>query len=241
MKFLSINFLVSIFLIAGIISCGTTSEKKEDHTHKHEEGTGHSHGDDHEHHHGHSHKSESMMLSDGSYKVDTEKSFIKWTGKKITGSSHYGKLKLASGTVAVSENQISTNSEFNIDMTTISVDDIPADDKLNKKLKGHLENNDFFNVTEFPAATFKINKIAKGEKEGMIDVTGDLTIKGITNSVSFPAHIMNHDGTIHAMADISFDRTKYDIKYKSSSFFSDLGDKAINDKIELELHLYAQK
>ncbi|KXX67428.1 YceI family protein [Flammeovirga sp. SJP92] len=235
MKFPTINFLVTVFLIAGLISCGQKSETKEEHSHHQEESAGHSHD------HGHSHKSESMSLADGSYKVDTEKSFIKWTGKKITGSSHYGKLKLTSGTVAVEGNQISENSDFDIDMTTITVDDIPADDKMNGKLKGHLENNDFFNVTEFPMASFKVSKIAKGEKEGMINVTGDLTIKGITNSISFPAHIMNHDGTLHAMADIAFDRTKFDIKYKSSSFFSDLGDKAIVDNIELELHLYAQK
>ncbi|NME67732.1 YceI family protein [Flammeovirga aprica] len=236
MKFPIINSLITIFLIAGFYSCGTSSEKKDDHSHhQQEESASHSHD------HGHSHKAETMTLSDGSYKVDTEKSFIKWTGKKITGSSHFGKLKLASGTVAVSGSQIGTDSEFSVDMTTITVEDIPADDAKNGKLKGHLENDDFFSTTKFPTTTFKVTQIAKGEKEGMINVTGDLTIKGITKSISFPAHIMNHDGTLHAMADIVFNRAEFDIKYKSSSFFSDLGDKAINDDIELELHLYAQK
>lgn len=238
MKFPIINSLITIFLIAGFYSCNSPSEKKDDHSHhQHEESTAHSH----DHDHGHSHKAATMSLSDGSYKVDTEKSFIKWTGKKITGSSHFGKLKLASGTVDVSEAQIAAGSAFSVDMKTITVEDIPADNAKNGKLKGHLENSDFFNITEFPTTTFKVTQVAKGEKEGMINVTGDLTIKGITNSISFPAHIMNHDGTLHAMADIVFNRAKFDIKYKSSSFFSDLGDKAIEDDVALELHLYAQK
>lgn len=231
MKFPTFKSLISALLVVGLISCGQQakqSEKAESHEHE-----GHTHD------HGHSHKAAPVSLMDGSYKVDVDKSFIKWTGKKITGSSHFGKLKLVSGTVDIKEKQITSNSSFKVDMSTITVEDIPADDKMNGKLKGHLENDDFFNVKEFPEVAFKVNKISKGDKEGMINVEGDLTIKGITNSITFPAHIMNHDGTLHAMADINFDRTKYDIKYKSSSFFSDLGDKAIVDNVELELHLYA--
>lgn len=238
MKFPTFNFFISVLLIAGIVSCGQQSKNQEDSS-SHTEAHDHSHGHSHDHEHGHSHKAGNAALMDGSYKVDVEKSFVKWTGKKITGSSHYGKLKLTEGSVDIKDNSITSNSKFTLDMSTITVEDIPVDDKMNGKLKGHLENPDFFNVSEFPHVTFKVSKISNGEKEGMINVTGDLTIKGITNSITFPAHIMNHDGTLHAMADIVFDRTKYNIKYKSSSFFSDLGDKAIVDNVELELHLYA--
>lgn len=230
MKFPTLNIILSTILMIGMISCGQKTASKEEHGHHHEEG--------HDHDHGHSHKSASISLADGAYKVDVEKSYIKWTGKKVTGE-HFGKLKLSSGSVNIKEGNITPESNFVVDMTTITVEDIPADQSMNKKLKGHLESPDFFNTSGHPETTFKVTSISKGDKEGMINVTGDLVIKGISNSITFPAHIMNHDGKIHAMADIVFDRTKYDIKYKSGSFFDDLGDKTIHDEVYLELHLYA--
>lgn len=240
MKFPTLNIILSVILFTGLFSCGQQSKSHDDHE-GHEHHATHEEGHDHDHDHGHSHKAENMTLSDGAYKVDIEKSYIKWTGKKFTGDSHFGKLKLSEGTVDITQQVISSKSKFTVDMNSITVEDIPADHPKNGKLKGHLLNDDFFGVEKYPTVSFIVTKVKKGEKQGIVNVTGDLTIKGITHPISFPAHIMNHDGSIHAMADIVFNRAHYDIKYKSNSFFSDLGDKAIKDDIELELHLYASK
>ncbi|AZQ61668.1 YceI family protein [Flammeovirga pectinis] len=224
----NLNILFAFLFLIGMISCG---EQKSSTEHQEE---GHSHD------HGHSHKHDEVKLSDGTYKVDTQKSFIKWTGKKVTGE-HFGKMMLKEGAVIIKNGTVAKGSSFDMDVTTLTVDDIPVDDSMNAKLKGHLHSADFFNAAEFPFVNFAVTKVENGEHSGELKVTGNLTIKGITNSITFPAQLMSHDGTMHAIADITFDRTKFEIKYGSGSFFEGLGDKTISDDVELELQLFAKK
>ncbi|NLR94120.1 YceI family protein [Flammeovirga agarivorans] len=224
------NVIAIAFLIAlGMVACGEKKQAKEEHSHDHD----HAHA-------GHTHSHDAVTFADGNYSVDLSKSYIRWVGSKIVGDEHYGKLSLKSGEVAVASGSMAKGSSFVIDMNSIVVEDIPADNKLNGKLKGHLEADDFFGVKKFPTAQFDIKEV-KSVQKGKVEVTGDLTIKGITETITFPAQLMSHDGSIHAMADVTFDRTKYGIKYKSGSFFDGLGDKAINDEIQLEVHLFADK
>ena len=123
-----------------------------------------------------------------------------------------------------------------IDMTTIKDADKSA------RLEGHLKADDFFGTDKFATSTFIIKKIvaATGTK---VNVTGDLTIKGITNSITFPADVVwNTDGSITATADkILIDRTKYGIKYRSKGIFPEIGDKMIYDDFELTIKLIAKK
>jgi polyisoprenoid-binding protein YceI len=167
------------------------------------------------------------------YTVDAAKSTITWIGKKVTGS-HNGTVALQSGSLAVNGKSV-TGGTFVIDMTSIKDADGSA------KLEGHLKADDFFGTTKFPTSTFVITKVAGSGAN--VTVTGNLTIKGITKPLSFPATVtVNADGTVSALAGkIVVDRTKYDIKYGSKSFIDSIGDKAIDDNFELTVKLIAKK
>ena len=167
------------------------------------------------------------------YTVDAAKSTITWVGKKVTGS-HNGTIALQSGSLAVNGKNV-TGGTFTIDMNSIKDADGSA------KLEGHLKADDFFGVAKFPTSTFVITKVAGSGAN--VTVSGNLTIKGITKPLSFPATVtVNADGTASALAGkIVVDRTKYDIKYGSKSFFDSIGDKAINDEFEIGVKLVAAK
>ncbi len=168
------------------------------------------------------------------YKVDVTKSSITWLGKKFTGS-HNGTINLTSGSLNFN-GKILTAGGFVADMTSIKDADKSA------SLEKHLKADDFFGVVAFPAANFKIKKVVAGNGNN-VNITGDLTIKGVTNSLTFPASVTwNADKTITATASkIMVDRTKYGIKYKSKSIFSDIGDNFIYDDFELNITLVAAK
>lgn len=167
------------------------------------------------------------------YKVDASKSSITWVGKKLTGS-HNGTIDLQSGSLSFNGKKLA-GGNFVIDMTTIK----DADKSAN--LEKHLKADDFFGTDKFVTSTFTIKKVAGNGNT--VNVTGDLTIKGITNSITFPATLAwNADGSVTASADkVSVDRTKFGIKYKSKSIFPDVGDKMINDEFELAIKLVAKK
>jgi len=167
------------------------------------------------------------------YTVDVAKSSITWIGKKVTGS-HNGSIALKSGTLNVNGKSI-TGGGFIVDMTSIKDADGSA------KLEGHLKADDFFGSEKYPTSNFVITKVAGSGAN--VTVTGNLTIKGITKPLSFPATVaVGTDGTVTATAPkIVVDRTKYDIKYGSKSFFESIGDKAIYDEFELAVKLVAKK
>ena len=171
------------------------------------------------------------------YKVDAAKSTLKWTAKKVTGE-HTGNVKISTGSLTVDKNTIQSGS-FDIDLSSITCTDL-TDAGTNVKLLGHLKGDDFFAVAKYPKATFVITSV-KSKGKDIYDVSGNLTIKGITNPVTFPTTIKADASKVTAIATILVDRTKYDIKYRSASFFSDLGDKAIDNDFALDLNLIANK
>lgn len=166
--------------------------------------------------------------------VDTKKSVINWVGKKVTGQ-HNGRLWLKSGSVDMDKNNIKGGT-FVIDMTSIKDDDL-KDPEYNAKLTGHLKSDDFFGVQKYPTSTFKITSVKPISSGGTHEITGDLTIKGITKSISFPAQVDIKGAKATAKGKIKVDRTQFDVKYGSGKFFENLGDKMINDEFELELDL----
>ena len=170
------------------------------------------------------------------YKIDLTKSNIVWTGKKVTGS-HTGNIKIKSGSLVMDKDQIKSGS-FEIDMNTISNTDL--DEGTAKKLIGHLKSEDFFNVANFPIAKFVISKATK-LSDGNYSIAGDLTVKGITKPVTFTSALSGKDVSKTAIGKVKIDRTKYDIKYGSGSFFEGLGDKTIYDDFELDLSLVFNK
>ena len=156
--------------------------------------------------------------------IKTDKSKLVWKGYKVTGS-HEGTLVIKSGSLVFDEDKL-TGGEFVIDMTSINTTDLEGEYK--GKLDGHLKSDDFFGVENHPTATLVFKKV-KATGKNAYDVTGDLTIKGKTNPVSFSISIYGSKAT----ASLKVDRTKYDVRYGSTSFFDNLQDKAIYDEFDL--------
>lgn len=170
-------------------------------------------------------------------KVDAEKSTVKWNGKKVTGE-HYGNVKLNDGVLTVDGGKL-TGGTFTFDMNSITSTDL-TDAGYNAKFIGHMKSEDFFNTAKYPTSTFKITKVTpKGGNA--YDITGNMTIKGITNAVTFPATVKTTANGIEADGKATLDRTKYDIRYGSKSFFENIGDKAIYDDFTVEMKIVAAK
>lgn len=175
------------------------------------------------------------------YKINTNATTIGWVGKKITGQ-HNGTVKVAGGTLEVSDGKI-TGGEFTIDMNSIVCEDI-KDPDTNAKLIRHLKSDDFFSVDKYPTAIFKIKNANPGAvKDGkqQYRIAGNLTIKGITKHVEFDAETHAEGNKIIATAAFRIDRSKWDIKFRSGSFFENLGDTMIYDDIELTLNAVFEK
>ncbi|MFK7969906.1 MAG: YceI family protein [Bacteroidia bacterium] len=175
------------------------------------------------------------------FTIDSEASKLGWIGTKPTGQ-HNGSIKIASGTMNM-EGANLTAGEFTLDMNSITVLDLPREgDHSAVDLEGHLKSDDFFSVAANPTATFVITSVEAVEGEGAIthNINGNLTIKGITKQIAIPAAVSVAAGTFTADANFSFDRTDFDITYKSGNFFKELGDKTINDEVKMELVLVAK-
>ncbi|SHJ62031.1 YceI family protein [Flavobacterium haoranii] len=163
-----------------------------------------------------------------SKKVDVSKSNIHWVGKKVTGQ-HEGTISLQDGELIFKGKKLA-GGNFTVDMTSINTTDL--DGEWKGKLDGHLKSDDFFGVEKFKTATLKFKKIA-AKGNGVYTVFADLTIKGKTNPVNFDLTVNENTATTKLV----IDRTKYDIKYGSGSFFENLGDKTIYDDFELNVTL----
>lgn len=160
--------------------------------------------------------------------VKTSESTVTWKGYKVTGS-HEGTIALKSGSLEFKNNTLAGGS-FVIDMTSINTTDLEGDMKNN--LDGHLKSDDFFGVKNFPEAQLVITKVTPSGKNAYA-VEGNLTIKGKTNAQKFTMSVYGNKAT----ANLKIDRTKYDVKYGSSSFFDGLKDKAIYDDFDLNVDL----
>ncbi|MGZ5242425.1 MAG: YceI family protein [Bacteroidia bacterium] len=171
------------------------------------------------------------------YKVDVNKSTIVWTGKKVTGE-HTGNIKVKSG-ILQHDGKVITGGVFEMDMNSITNTDLTSAE-YNQKLIGHLKSDDFFGVEKYPVASFKITEITfKGGDQ--YEIGGDLTIKGKTNKIKFPSTVSADGKALSAKSKITIDRSKYDVKYGSKSFFEGLGDKTIYDEFDLDVNLVAAK
>lgn len=181
----------------------------------------------------------STSLAQGKYILDTESSYIKWGAEFVSGLKREdGTVKLKSGNFEVTDDQIATGT-FEIDMTTI------ADNQNKDRLVTHLKSADFFSVSEHPTAKFEITSFAPVNEEtplsGRYVLAGNLTVKGVSKPISFIAGIYSVDENLESNAEFAINRAEWDIKYNSSSFFQNLGDKAIRDAVEIGLVLKARK
>lgn len=170
-------------------------------------------------------------------KVDAKASTFNWLGKKVTGE-HNGTIGIQNGSLVVNAGKLQ-GGEFTIDMKSIKCLDL-TDAGYNAKLVGHLTTPDFFDVAKYPTATLKIKK-ATAKAGGNYDVTGDLTINGVTQPITFPAVVTVDTKGATATAKFEVDRTKFGSKYASKSFFDTIGDKMINDTFQVDVKIVAAK
>ena len=168
------------------------------------------------------------------FKIDTQKSNIKWVGSKISGSSHEGNISITEGIISINHGNM-VNAEFVVDLKTMTCTDLA--EKKAEYLVEHLKNEDFFDVPNHPEARLKLIKATKTEKG--YNIIAGLSIKNKTHPVIFDIEWTQRGSAALASGKLIFDRTKFDITYGSGSFFDNLGDRAINDEVILEFRVIA--
>jgi len=165
------------------------------------------------------------------YTVDVANSSIGWSAKKV-GGGHTGTVKITEGNLVYNGKSLQ-KGVFLMDMSSITSD--------NARVTTHLKSPDFFSAEKSPTSKFEIIKVTAAGKE-RVNISGNLTIKGITHPLTFPATVkQGKDVVVAAASGIRINRTKYDIKFRSKTFFGDIGDKAIDDEFELNINLVAKK
>ncbi|MCJ7465804.1 MAG: YceI family protein [Maribacter sp.] len=158
--------------------------------------------------------------------VKTEASNISWKGYKVLGS-HHGTISLKEGSLLFEDNKLA-GGEFFVDMTSLASVDLASDTESKGKLEGHLKSDDFFGVQNHPTSKLVFTEV-KASGKNSYEVTGNLTIKNITKPITFDVSIYGSKAT----ATMKVDRSQYDVKYGSGSFFDNLGDKTIYDEFDL--------
>ena len=165
-----------------------------------------------------------------SLNANKTQSLIRWYGEELTGKTHFGNLSFKEGQIELQDGLI-IGGNFVVNMTSLSVEDLSGGAKA--RLEGHLRSDDFFSVDKYPEATLKISQKAKVEGD-VQKLYGELTIKGIKHAVDFSIILVDKKT---ATANLTFDRSKYNVRFRSGSFFENLGDKLILDDIRMEVSL----
>ena len=157
-----------------------------------------------------------LSLSSGDYVMDNDNSSIKWTGRELSTKSHYGSLQMKNGSLTVNTDG-TINGIIKIDMTTIDCEDLQGRSKAS--LERHLRSDDFFSVESHPIATLTFKSeggIGAGNK---LAFNGDLEIKGISHPISFESELKSVDPKVSALVDMTFDRSKYNVRFRSELSF----------------------
>jgi len=179
----------------------------------------------------------SFALVSTNYNVDVTSSNIVWNGYKVTGS-HTGNVKVKSGKLNIDDGKL-TGGSFEIDMNSITCTDMTGGGA--DKLVGHLKSDDFFGVATYPTAKFVISRAIALDTKGNYKIIGNLTIKSTTKEIKFNANVAETDGVVKATGKITIDRSEYDVRFGSGSFFDSLGDKTIYDEFDMNVSLVAKK
>lgn len=177
------------------------------------------------------------------FSVDTSDSRVRFTGNGV-GKNHKGKFKVSEGNVAIANNQI-TGGSFIINVKSMDLDEKGG--MFDDKLRPHLMSGDFFDAEKFNTALFEITDVkpydVTDKDTTVVDganftVSGNLTLKGVTKNISFPAKVDLDGNTLKAKADFDIDRTQWQMNYGNDKT---LGDKFISEKVNIELDLKAKK
>ena len=174
----------------------------------------------------------------GIYSVVVDESELLWIGKEISTKIHTGTLDLTGGTVQVDNNN-NINGSVTISMSSINVTDLQG--RAKEMLEGHLRSSDFFDVELHPEATLTFESKSFNQAKNQISFEGQLTIKDIRNSIVFDATLLETTPYLKAKGILSFDRSKFNVRFRSGSFFENLGDKLILDDIDINIKLVTKK
>ena len=174
-------------------------------------------------------------IAQENYKVNTEISSVEWIGRKVTGQ-HSGVIELKNGSY-VFENNLISKGEFMINMQSIKINDI-EDKGQNEKLRNHIISPDFFAVKNHPTGKLTVIKSEKHEAD-KLKVFADLEIKGISKHIEFDVTLLKDSAKMVAVGEVDINRTEYDIRYGSGSFFDNLGDKVIKDFFKIKFKVAA--
>ena len=176
------------------------------------------------------------------YKLQPQLSTLGWEGKAVT-HGHNGTMQFTGGDLQVRNNMI-VGGLVTVDMKSMKATDI-TDAGNHAKFVGHMSSDDFFSAEKFPTSTFKIVSVTPiagaAANADNATISGDMTIKGVTNRISFPAKVGVKNGTAAATGKATIDRTKFGLKYGSKTFFDSIGDKAINDEFVLDFNVIAKQ
>lgn len=183
-------------------------------------------------------------VKEGVYMVDTELSEFRWSAKKplIDGYVNSGTIGFSRGSITVDETR--SSGSFTLDMKSLKVGLTAKKPGKEGALEARLKGESFFDVAKYPESEFIITEVkplSESSAPFRYQVTGNLTMKGRTNAVTFPATIYETDDrVVHASADFEIDRTRWDITFGSGNFFTDLGDNLIDDMVALSFTMVAK-
>ncbi|HMO65084.1 MAG TPA: YceI family protein, partial [Verrucomicrobiota bacterium] len=166
---------------------------------------------------------------------------VLWTGRNLL-NKHTGAVPLTAGKLTFQQGWLA-GGEFTLDLRGLTCTDI-ADPALNRVLLDHLHGDDFFDTGRFPVTWFIVRRAepVPGGTPGApnVRVTGDLTLKAVTQSITFPAVAgRTPDGRAAVQAVLAIDRTRWQVRYGSGKLFHRLGRHLVNDLIEIEVRLVA--
>ncbi len=170
------------------------------------------------------------------FKIVNSQSSVNWIGKKVTGA-HDGTIGIKEGNFIFNDDKLSGGNVV-IDTTSIIILDI-TDTATNAQFAGHLASDDFFSIEKYPTASLEITKATKQAENNYL-IEGGLTIKGITHPIDFNLETNISQNTLKAIGKILIDRTKYDMKFRSGNFFTNLGDTLIYNEFELNVNIIAE-
>jgi polyisoprenoid-binding protein YceI len=169
------------------------------------------------------------------FKIANAQSSVNWIGKKVTGS-HNGTINIEEGNFTFTNGDL-TGGKVVIDTTSIVILDV-TDPATNQQFAGHLASDDFFSTDKFKTAFLDITSVSKQSSDTYF-VEGNLTIKAITHPIGFNLAVNKNNDELKASGKIIIDRTKYDMKFRSGNFFTNLGDTLIYNEFELDVDLTA--
>ena len=178
----------------------------------------------------------SLYARNEKYAIDTKKSVVTWKGSNLLGSNrHIGYIYISKGELIIENGEL-IGGTAEIDMNTIEDENHGRDNGL----VNHLKEPDFFDVKKFPFSRILLNKSGSINSENK-KFGGNLTIKGITQPVTFPAKMEIKDGIVKLNGRLVIDRTKWNVRYKSGKFYDLLADQTISDSIEFHIKITAKK